>query len=431
MPEPTRIFELQQQRAATEAALRSYLDGLSAEGAHPDADKVQELRDSVTAARAAQEAAELLEAGGDPSPVADGRDDVQRALDNYDVQAVIRSFMPNDQGGDVDVGAEMELSQEIATKRGKKPQGVFVPDEVLFRAQTPTTTATAAGVVGERIRVDLAARTLRPAKIMARLGAMFIGGLTDKLTLPRVTDGAAIEWITAAGGLSDASAFDTEGVSGEPHTAACHKLIDRKLLVQPSADVRGLITDDLRMAVEQGIDAAAMTGSGANGQPQGILGLTGLPTTAVAAGTGDAVNTTEGRDLFIDAAAAVFKTNAIDDFGQLGAVIGPDVWAVLAKIKAEGEYRNDWELLATIDRLRALVIWQGMPVAGNPLRQQALIGDFSNLLICTWSGLDLLVNPYAPEAYKRGGVFVRVMMDVDVIVRRKEAFRLLTGLELS
>jgi len=53
---------------------------------------------------------------------------------------------------------------------------------------------------------------------------------------------------------------------------------------------------------------------------------------------------------------------------------------------------------------------------------QIILGDFSQMLLGLWGEVDLLVNPYAETAYKRGGVMVRAMMTADVNVRHEEAF---------
>jgi HK97 family phage major capsid protein len=52
----------------------------------------------------------------------------------------------------------------------------------------------------------------------------------------------------------------------------------------------------------------------------------------------------------------------------------------------------------------------------------AILGDFSQVLLGIWSEVDLLVNPFAETAYRRGGVLVRAMATVDVAIRHPQAF---------
>ena len=51
-----------------------------------------------------------------------------------------------------------------------------------------------------------------------------------------------------------------------------------------------------------------------------------------------------------------------------------------------------------------------------------IFGDWSQLLIASWTGVDILINPYETTAYAKGRVMVRAMKDVDVAVRHGEAF---------
>src|SRR5207253_11290540 len=65
--------------------------------------------------------------------------------------------------------------------------------------------------------------------------------------------------------------------------------ISRRLLLQSNPAVDGLLRDDIATAIGNAIDAGAINGSGASGQPTGILGVSG--TTVVALGTNGAALT--------------------------------------------------------------------------------------------------------------------------------------------
>ena len=60
-----------------------------------------------------------------------------------------------------------------------------------------------------------------------------------------------------------------------------------------------------------------------------------------------------------------------------------------------------------------------------------VFGAWENLLLGSWSGVDLLVNPYEGAAYSRGRVLIRAMRDVDVAVRHPEAFSVTTDLPID
>ena len=52
----------------------------------------------------------------------------------------------------------------------------------------------------------------------------------------------------------------------------------------------------------------------------------------------------------------------------------------------------------------------------------AILADWSQIILGTWSELDLLVNPFEAEAYRRGNVLIRGILTADVAVRHPEAF---------
>ena len=60
---------------------------------------------------------------------------------------------------------------------------------------------------------------------------------------------------------------------------------------------------------------------------------------------------------------------------------------------------------------------------GTGSNKSALIyGQWSELVIGYWSGVDILVNPYAESIAKKGGVFIHAFLDADVVVREPKAF---------
>lgn len=55
--------------------------------------------------------------------------------------------------------------------------------------------------------------------------------------------------------------------------------------------------------------------------------------------------------------------------------------------------------------------------------KNALIyGQWSELVIGYWSGVDILVNPYHSDVASKGGVLIHAFLDADVAVRTPLAF---------
>lgn len=59
----------------------------------------------------------------------------------------------------------------------------------------------------------------------------------------------------------------------------------------------------------------------------------------------------------------------------------------------------------------------------NPDTGIAILGDWSQAMLGIWGApLDILVNPYEGNAYRRGNILVRALASVDVAIRHPEAF---------
>jgi hypothetical protein len=52
----------------------------------------------------------------------------------------------------------------------------------------------------------------------------------------------------------------------------------------------------------------------------------------------------------------------------------------------------------------------------------AILGDWSQAIFGTWSSVDLLVNPYEGESYRRGNVLIRAILTADLVLRHEKAF---------
>ena len=109
-----------------------------------------------------------------------------------------------------DAGYERELSEEITKRTGKQSQGMYVPD-FAWRSGVMTTAATGA-IAGENVtdqfvptiqRGDLFIEALRAKQVMANLGVTYMGGLTNRIRMPKIATGAAAGFVEEAGDVSD------------------------------------------------------------------------------------------------------------------------------------------------------------------------------------------------------------------------------------
>jgi HK97 family phage major capsid protein len=178
----------------------------------------------------------------------------------------------------------------------------------------------------------------------------------------------------------------------------------------PSADM--LVMNDLAKVIALAIDQAGINGSGASGQPTGII---------TTAGIGSVTGTSLGYAGILEFQSDVASSNALA--ANCAYLTTPAVAALLAQ---RSRFTNTdtplWlgNLLdGNVSGYRASSTMQ-MPAANM------LFGDFSQVVIGSWSGIEIALNPYANFTAAITGV--RAIATVDVGVRIPGAFSLATSI---
>lgn len=313
-------------------------------------------------------------------------------------------------------GFELDASDAVAKKMGRESRGFFVPNEVQKRdllVGTPT-----AG--GNTVATDLLASSfidlLRNKMAVTGLGAKFLTGLVGQIAIPRQTAGATAYWVAENGAPTESQqAFDQ--VTMTPKTLGAFTDITRKLLLQSSIDVEGLVRNDLATVIAMAIDLAAINGSGASNQPTGILNTAGIG--SVAGGTNGLIPTWGN---LVDLESQVAVANA--DLGALGYLTNAKVRGKLKQVsKVSGQNGFIWED-GTVNGYATGVSNQ---VPSNLTKGTAsgicsaiLFGNFADLIIGQWGNLDIMVDPYTGST--AGTVRVVALQDVDIAVRHAESF---------
>ncbi len=73
----------------------------------------------------------------------------------------------------------------------------------------------------------------------------------------------------------------------------------------------------------------------------------------------------------------------------------------------------------------------GDPTTSPVTNGEAIFGAWNQVIVAFWSGVEILVNPYAATPYSKGNIQVRGFIDGDVLVRHPEAFLYWTGVLVS
>ena len=156
----------------------------------------------------------------------------------------------------IDAGREIEISQELARRSGRRPQGIFVPLNALVETRVQTTGGDAGNLVGEAVLADQFIDALRPATVLGTLGARVLTGLREDIAIPKMDSLApAAEWL-ATEGTSALTGGDHSfaQVTGAPHHVGLMTTWSRKTMLQSNPSIEQLVRADFTRKLAAAID---------------------------------------------------------------------------------------------------------------------------------------------------------------------------------
>lgn len=344
-----------------------------------------------------------------PSPLIGLSDQEVR---NYSIFRAVRALQPNASKADRDAAAfEIECSEAAQRQLGKTAQGILIPDDVLssraFNAGGAANTPAGAQSGQNLIDTTTAGsfiEMLRNRTTIMRLGTP-MGGLVGNVDVTRQTGGATAYWV-GEGENAQEGTPQIGQLELTPKTLAAYTDITRRLLKQSSPDAEGIVRRDLVNAMAQAIDYAGYYGTGAGNQPRGIKNYTGI----------NAVDFAALWPTYAELVAMESEIAADNaDIGQMGYI-------------GNARFRGNCKTAPKFGTGTESVIWEaGNTVNGyrteitNQIANgDVFFGNFADMLIGMWGGLDLTVDPYALSL--SGGLRLVVFQDIDFVLRRVESF---------
>lgn len=344
----------------------------------------------------------------------------ERARD-FSIVKAIRASLPRDiGGGDVDAGFEREISQEVQRRAARPFQGIAVPDQVFMQERrTLLVGSSAADLVPNPHLADRFIDRLRTALVMGRLGATVLDGLVGSpIDIPRQTGSSAAQWLSEDGSLTETD-LSADDVNLSPKTVGAMTSYSRRTLLNASPSIEQIVRNDLALIIAGAIDEKAIAGDGTSNTPTGILSTSGIGLVAI--GTNGGPPTWQSvldliAELEIDnAEGRAFLTNPKFVKKARGTVKVASTDSVM--IQEEPNALAGYPLASTNAVPSNLTKGTSSGVCSA-----LIFGNFSDLLIGYWTGVDILLNPYETTAYAKGRVLVRAMRDLDVQVRHAESF---------
>lgn len=326
-------------------------------------------------------------------------------------------------GFEAEISEEMEKSLPSSYKRNG---GILVPLQLRAPVANTLYNASTLGAEGVFTQQGEFIELLRNASVLVNAGARVLSGLIGPVSFPKQTGAASMAWMADNAGTNvSASNLTLGSVALAAKTLQGTTGFSRQLLAQASIDIEMLVREDLAAGHALAWDAAGIHGTGANNQPTGIYAASGV--NAVAMGGVP----TFGK--LTDMVSAVLADNALS--GALSFITTPGMAGKLAQTLKASAAGSD---MIWVGKLNAGELAGYGAVASNQISSTLgvgtnehgiVFGNFNDMLIGMWGGLELVVDPYALK--KQGLIEVTSFQLVDIALRHGESFAKATGATIA
>jgi HK97 family phage major capsid protein len=252
---------------------------------------------------------------------------------------------------------------------------------------------------------------LRNKSLVGQLGATVMSGLVGSVSIPVQDATSSLYYVAEGSDVTASTPTVSTAITMSHKTVGTFVDITRSQYLQTSFGVEQFVRNDLAQAIAIGVDRAAFWGSGASGQPTGLMVNADI----------DAVTLSSGALTYaklVEMESTVADANA--DFGALAYATSPMVRGKLKtteKVASTGLFV--WEGSGTVNGYNCAISNQ-LKVSGTPDTHYAVFGNWNDLLVGYWSALDINIDTITLN--KSGGVRIVALQDFDVAVRRAASF---------
>jgi len=335
----------------------------------------------------------------------------QKEVRQYSIFRAIRALDPQASKADIDAAKfELECSRAAADAYGKQPKGIIIPNDVLadraFGTGGGGTSGNGSAVIATNLLAGSFIDLLRKkAWVMKRARSM--AGLVGNVDIPRQSSATQAYWV-GEGGAPTAGTPGLEQISFTPKTVGAYTDITRRLLKQSTPDAEAIVRDDILKVLALEIDRVAIYGTGSEYQPKGVKNYTGINGVDFA---------TAGQPTYlelIDMETQIALDNAdVDNMSYaFNAAIRGKLKGTL-KFPAVNGSATVWEQGNTVNGYNT-------DVSNQLATGDVFFGNWLDLVIAMWGGLELTVDPYALST--SGGLRLIALQDIDINLRHLESF---------
>jgi HK97 family phage major capsid protein len=380
-----------------------------------------EYRSNETRYRAAliAEDAERREAGND----LETRSDREYAdlVDKFELRQVVLAL---DEGRALD-GATAEVVQEMRSNGSFR--GMPIPWAAIERRAGETV---ASGIFDPK-QVRPVIDRLFPDSVAARMGAQMVNIDSGLVEYPLTTSSITAGWADGeTANVAGPTVFaTTERTLSPDHNLGIQVKLTRKSLKQSGAALEAAVRRDINGTMQAVLDAAIFNGTGANGQPLGVIAgqsTYGYGTTAVSADASSAI--------FRAVAGTFMAANAANSPADIKVLMHSQAWNYMDSTLVTGTAVSEWDRhVKNFPAGNNILSNVATLTAGTPDTSVALLttsaGGVAPIVVGLFGGIDLIRDPYSDA--QSGMLRLTALATADVNILRAAQLHLLTAINVE
>ena len=288
-------------------------------------------------------------------------------------------------------------------------------------------------IVPEQAITDIIA-SLKAKTVAYDLGVRDLAATGIPITIPKLSTSATGYWVSENASIT-ASDLSFEQINMTPKTLAGRVILSNLLLETSTPTADSVINEDLASQLGIALDVGILDGTGAAGQPTGIMNTAGISSVTMtdigggACGIGNAPTFGSLLEFVTDLDNANAPTGSrgwalhplmVNEIRQMvvdfNAAAGTGAIPLTAVNTSEGFN----ELLLGF-RFRTTTSMTA-PTAGPASTKSVLFGNWDDVMVARWGGLRLLASDTSDDAFSKDQTHIRATMRTDVALRHPESF---------
>ena len=337
----------------------------------------------------------------------------EKEIRSFSISKFLRQSLPGETMDGIEAEMAQEGKREFQNCIKGSAEGVFLPSALLRSYDyTNASEANYGQAFVEQTGLTYIGK-LRNATIGRRLGVRYLDGLQGNIAF--VTGGADAAWVAEEAAASKQKPAYSKAVMS-PKRLQVLQGVTYDLMHQSSKALDNLIMEDMVKAHAVALDAAIFAGSGSSGQPTGVLAASGVNSITIDASNGGPLT----YNLLVQMETEVGIDNGLLD----------DTLAYVSNAKVQGKLKTIPQIagypyyLMNDGKVNGYPFYMSNSIPSNlgtgTAFSAAIFGNWSEVLVGSWGGLQLIVDPYTAKA--NGVLEISAAAYHDVLVRTPQAF---------